>query len=137
MSTTTITKTLFFSAAPSVVWQYLTEKQKLGQWFNEPEADLTEGQEYQCMQDGMPLIWGKVLSMKAPNELVQTFNIKQFEAGESTVTWILREAAGGTQLTLVHKGIEEALAGEAMPLLMALDQGWDEHFASLRKGISS
>ena len=53
----------------------------------------------------------------------------------TTVTWTLKEAHGGTMLTLQHEGI--GAAGEAaLGLLMALDSGWDCHLLELRGSLS-
>ena len=72
--------------------------------------------------------------MDAPSKLVQSFSIHPFAEGRaSTVTWILEDFADGTRLTLIHEGIEEAMADAPLPIFMALDAGWDEHFGKLRK----
>lgn len=44
MSTTTIQKSLFLKASRETVWAYLTEKDKLGEWFHPADRDLAEGQ---------------------------------------------------------------------------------------------
>ncbi|NOX70964.1 MAG: SRPBCC domain-containing protein [Gammaproteobacteria bacterium] len=51
----------------------------------------------------------------------------------ATVTWLLQEVPGGTRLTLQHEGIEAAAGDMALPLLMALDVGWDAHLGRLRE----
>ena len=135
--TTTISKTVFFNASRETVWAYLTEKDKLAAWFNTPKANLALGEDY-CMMgkadDGadVPLNCGKVLKMDRPNLLSYTFIIGPFQDAETTVTWTLEEAAGGTRLSLVHEGIAEAAGPAAMQMLMALDRGWDKHLDSLR-----
>ncbi|MBV1871866.1 MAG: SRPBCC domain-containing protein [Gammaproteobacteria bacterium] len=138
MTSTTIKKTVFFAASREVVWSFLTEKDKLAQWFHAPERDLEEGQEYTLARKNeqgvfIPQIWGKVLTMDAPNKLVYTFIIDPFGDAETTVTWMLEDAASGTRLTLIHEGIAEATGPMAMSLLTALDNGWDKHFDDLRK----
>jgi len=70
--------------------------------------------------------------MNAPSKLVTTFVIEPFNGNETTVTWILDEAAGGTRLLLTHEGIAEATGEAAMHLLTALDNGWDRHLSDLR-----
>ena len=137
MSSTNITKTVFFDAAPETVWAFLTEKDKLAQWFHRPQQDLVAGKDYALMcntDDGVEVrqIWGRVLAMDAPSKLVYTFIIDPFNGAETTVTWLLKAAAGGTQLTLLHEGIEEAAGPATLHLLMSLDQGWDEHLDNLR-----
>lgn len=139
--TTTITKTVFFNASRDTVWSFLTNKDKLAKWFHPASADLAAGEEYALIRttdDGetVPVIWGRVLEMDAPGKLVYTFVIDPFDGAETTVTWILEEAAGGTRLSLTHEGVAEAAGSAAMGLLMALDHGWDEHLDRLRKSLA-
>lgn len=141
MSATTITKSIFFNAPRESVWAFLTDKDKLGEWYHPAEANLVAGQEY-CLyridenDKKIPQITGRVLEMTAPSKLVTTFVIGPFNGDETTVTWELEEAAGGTRLLLTHEGIAEATGEAAMHLLTALDSGWDKHLADLR-GLES
>ncbi len=139
--TTTITKTVFFDAPPLTVWEFLTNKDKLGEWYHPAEADLTEGNAYTLVstkngEKPTPLITGKVITMQSPKKLVTTFIIAPFNGHETTITWELEEAAGGTRLTLTHEGIAEAAGDAPIGLLKALDHGWDEHFAKLRSSVA-
>jgi len=139
---TTIFKTVFFAASRETVWSFLTDKDKLATWFHPSDADLEEGKPYtlhRVAEDGtkVPQIYGHVLEMDAPNRLVTTFCIQPFGEKSTTVTWVLEEAAGGTRLNLTHEGVADA-AGEATGhMLLSLDSGWDEHFASLRKTVAA
>ncbi len=136
MSTTTITKSIFLNAPRETVWAYLTEKDKLGEWFHPAEADLVEGKPYALLGDAedanSKMCWGDVLSAKKPSFLSYTFTIKPLGDAMTTVNWTLEEAAGGTRVTLVHEGIGEAGGDAALGLLMALEEGWDKHFSKLR-----
>lgn len=139
--TTTITKTAFFNTSRDTVWSFLTNKDKLAKWFHPAKADLAFGEEYALIRrtdDGatVPLIWGRVLEMDEPERLVYTFVIDPFDGAETTVTWVLEEAAGGTRLSLTHEGVAEAARSATMGLLMSLDHGWDEHLDRLRKTVS-
>ena len=137
MKTTTITKSIFFNATREVVWAFLTDKNKLGEWYHPAEADLALGQKYSLYRidendKKITQITGRVLQMNVPSKLVTTFIIDPFQGNETTVTWILDEAGGGTRLLLEHEGIAEATGNAAMHLLTALDAGWDKHLAVLR-----
>ncbi|MEM1050294.1 MAG: SRPBCC domain-containing protein [Pseudomonadota bacterium] len=137
----TIVKTVFFNAAPETVWSFLVERDKLAQWFHPPESDLVAGSEYRLVttaDDGakVPLIWGRVVEMDPPRKLVTTFVITPFKGNETTVTWVLEEAAGGTRLTLTHEGIAAAAGPAALDMILPMDNGWDEHFADLRKAVA-
>ncbi len=138
MSHSTITKSAFFAAPPETVWAYLTEADKLGEWYHPARLDLEADQNYELYnaENGEKWIWGSVLEWNPPKKLVYTFIIPPLAAISSTVTWTLVEVNGGTKLSLTHEGIEK-LGDEALGLLMALDDGWDEHIASLRKAMKS
>jgi len=136
MSETTISKSIFLAAPRETVWAYLTDKDKLGEWFHPADANLEEGKPYALLEDASDssskICWGEVLSARKPAFLSYTFTIKPLGGAMTTVDWTLEEAAGGTRVTLEHKGVGEAAGEAALGLLMALDKGWDEHFAKLR-----
>ena len=138
MNSGTIIKTVFFNAPRETVWSFLTDKDKLGEWYHPAEQDLAEGEDYALSRVDendrkIRQIWGEVLEMDFPFKLVTTFCVDPFGGNETTVTWVLEEAAGGTRLHLTHEGIVEATGDAAMHLLKALDAGWDEHLGELRK----
>ena len=137
MTNNVISKSIFLAAPRDTVWAFLTDKDKLGEWFHEAEADLADQQPY-CLikqaDDGatVKMCWGDVLEMQKPSRLVYTFTIKPLGGAMTTVTWTLDEVHGGTKLSLTHKGIDKAAGDAAMGLLLALDAGWDKHLADLR-----
>ena len=137
MTSMKIVKTIYLKAPPEHVWTFLTEADKLALWFHRGRDDLAEGGDYiletnSYGKKGEKLCWGKVLEMKKPERLVHTFIHDFMKGAETTCTWTLEAAAGGTILTLVHDGWENA---EEDPFGMAAnhDSGWDEHFARLRR----
>lgn len=137
MSQSTITKTVFIDASAETVWSYLTDKDKLGQWFHPARNNLQANEEYELFdqkdaQSTEKICWGKVLEMEAPKRLVYSFTVKPLNGAMTTVSWSIEPAHGGTQLTLVHEGVGEAAGEAALGLLRALDKGWDEHFGRLR-----
>lgn len=140
--TDTLTKTAFFPTSPETVWAFLTEKDKMGEWYHAPQSDLVEGEPYEMMMksdDGSDMrgIWGRVLLADRPARLSYTFCIPPFGDAETTVEITLEAAHGGTRLTLVHTGIADASGEAALGLLMALDHGWDEHLQKLRVATKS
>lgn len=142
MTNTTISKTIFLNASRDTVWSFLTEAEKLALWFHPARSDLVEGEDYALLgksDDGaeQELCWGKVIKMEAPESMVWSFTVGPLSGAMTTVTWTLQPAGDGTQLTLVHEGISEAAGEAALGLLMALDAGWDEHFAKLRSSVSA
>lgn len=134
--TTTITKSIFLAADRETVWEYLTDKDQLGEWFHPAAENLIEGKPYELLNDpedvDSKLCWGDVLTARKPSSLVYTFTVKPLGGAMTTVNWTLEDAAGGTRVTLVHEGVGEAAGEAALGLLMALDKGWDEHFSKLR-----
>ena len=137
MTDATLTKSVIFAAPRETVWAFLTDKDKLAQWFHPAEADLAENQDYALVKredDGSTtkMCWGNVLEMKKPDRLVYTMTVKPLGGAMTTVTWRLEEVLGGTKLSLLHEGIGEAAGEAAMGLYMALDAGWDEHLGVLR-----
>jgi len=140
MSSTTINKSIFLSAPKELVWEFLTDKDKLGLWFHPAAANLEQGKPYVLLSDvtdaESKVCWGEVLTADKPNSLSYTFTVGPLGGAMTTVHWKLEDAAGGTRVSLVHDGVDDAAGDAALGLLMALDNGWDEHFAKLRKEIS-
>lgn len=137
MSQSTITKTIFVDASPDTVWLYLTDKDKLAQWFHPARNNLELNKEYELYDKDNSggadkMCWGTVTEMKIPQRLVYTFTVKPLNGAMTTVTWTLESALGGTRLTLLHEGVGDAAGDAALGLLRALDKGWDEHFGRLR-----
>jgi len=132
----TITKTVFFKTSRETVWAFLTEKDKLAEWFHPAEADLADGQDYALIgtsAEGQTSkqCWGTVEHWEPHSKLIYSFTVKPLNGVMTKVTWTLDDARGGTRLTLNHEGL--AAAGDAaLGLLTALDAGWDEHLGRLR-----
>lgn len=142
MSETSIVKTVFIDAPREIVWAYLTDKDKLGEWYHPAEENLADGDAYALYRtddegQAVQLISGHVLEMEPPAKLVTTFVIDAFQGRETTVTWTLEEVAGGTRLHMIHDGIAAAMGEDPLPLLMGIDGGWDAHFDRLRKSIGT
>jgi len=140
MSTATIQKTIFLNASPEEVWEYLTDKDKLGKWFHPAADNLVEGKPFALLEDAADneskICWGDVLTANKPSTLSYTFTVKPLGGATTTVHWKLEQAAGGTRVSLRHEGIDEAAKDAALGLLMALDKGWDKHFDKLRECYS-
>ena len=141
MTNTTINKTFFLKANRNKVWEFLTNKDKMGEWFFTANEDLAENQEYELFEveeDGNHIkrCWGKVLEMDKPSKLVYTFTIAPLNGNMTTVTWKLEQVLGSTRVTLTHEGIDKAAGEAASALIMALDAGWDRHIAKMREAVS-
>ena len=78
-------------------------------------------------------IWGEVRVAKPPKYLEYTFTVKPMGDAVSVVKWTLEPVAGGTRLDLLHEGLPQG--AEAFGLILALDNGWDEHFGKMRVAL--
>jgi len=131
-----IEKTIFLMAPRADVWEYLTQPDKLALWFHPPKTPLTEGQPLAMFgaESGDKLIWGDVITARAPEYLEYTFTVGPMGDATSTVKWTLDEVTGGTRLHLRHEGLPTGDA--AFGLLLSLDKGWDEHMGRMRGYIN-
>ncbi len=132
MRHTRLEKTIFINSTLENVWLYLTDKDKLGEWFHEGEANLKLGGNYQLLKDdGKPLCWGKITEFNPPNRLVYTFTHDLLKGVETTVIWELSSVHRGTMLKLTHYGFENADV-DTLGMLINHDKGWDGHLGRLR-----
>ncbi len=139
MTNPTLVKTIFLAASAETVWSFLTEKEKLVQWFAPSaipiESDLAVGEEFAMMSDtddGTKVCWGTVQEMERPSKLTYSFSVKPLNGAMTKITWTLKEDHGGTVLTLEHEGIADAAGEAAFGLLSGLDAGWDRYLGALR-----
>ncbi len=128
-----------FKAAPEKVWRALTQPEALKQWmapseaFKVPlaEADPKVGGRYHIIMhapDGEVHDVGGVYREIVPNrKLVYTWAWKSTPERESMVTFELRAAGGGTELTLRHEQFFDEEARNHH------EQGWNGCLARLEK----
>ncbi len=135
MTESVLQKTIFLRAEPETVWTYLTEPDRLAEWFHKPQRPLAKGQKLEMYgtTSGDLLIWGDVREARAPEYLEYTFTVKPMGDAVSVVKWTLTPVAGGTRLSLLHEGLPQN--AEAFGLILALDNGWDEHFGKMRTAL--
>lgn len=135
MTTPVLRKTIFLKASRAEVWAFLTEPDKLAQWFHAPKQTLGAGSKLEMYgtTSGDLLIWGDVKVARAPEYLEHTFTVKPMGDAVSLVKWTLSEVSGGTQLSLEHSGLPAS--SDAFELILSLDNGWDKHFMQMREAI--
>lgn len=136
-----IVKSAFFACSADLIWSFLTDKDKLGQWLHPARADLTEGSDFEMIRpadDGTDavVISGRVLLAERPRKLVHTFAIAPFQGAETTVTWLIDPIAGGVRVLMTHEGVGAAGGEAAMGLLRALDHGWAAHLETLFQAVA-
>lgn len=135
MTDTTIRKSILIQASAERVWAFLTDPDKIGQWFHKPAAALQLGEVYECFgkDSGEVFMSGKVLVAEPHSRLEYEFNLVPFGNTSSHVAWALQEFEGGTRLSLIHSGLpDSAIASE---LMFNLDKGWDGHLGQLRDAL--
>ncbi|WP_417484512.1 SRPBCC family protein [Maricaulis salignorans] len=135
-----ITKTLFLKAPAAHVWKFLTQADRLAEWFHRGGADLVAKGEYSLLsntlgKEGAKMCWGQVIEFDPPHRLVHTFTHDHLKGVETLCSWTLTEAEGGTVLTLEHTGWEKVGEG-TFAMAANHDAGWDEHFSRLRRVVS-
>ena len=134
MTETVIQKSIHLRATPAQVWAWLTDPEKLEIWFHKPDKALVEGEYTMHAADtGDMKMWGEVLVAEPFNRLEYTFVIPPMGDKVSTISWSLEEVPGGTKLSMIHSGLPQG--AEAYGLMLALDEGWDEHIKCMRDGI--
>ncbi|MES0825195.1 SRPBCC family protein [Ruegeria sp. SCP11] len=135
MTHAVLQKTIFLRATPETVWDYLTEPDRLAEWFHKPERPLVAGQKLEMFgtTSGDLLIWGEVRVARPPEYLEYTFMIKPMGDAVSVVKWTLEPVPGGTKLGLLHEGLPQN--ADAFGLILSLDSGWDEHFGQMRTAL--
>ncbi|WP_425080864.1 SRPBCC family protein [Ruegeria arenilitoris] len=135
MTHTVLQKTIFLRAEPTTVWAYLTDPDRLAEWFHKPERPLSAGQKLEMFgtTSGDLLIWGEVRVARPPEYLEYTFTVKPMGDAVSVVKWTLEPVSGGTRLALQHEGLPQS--AEAFGLILSLDSGWDEHFVKMRTAL--
>ena len=135
MTDTVIEKSIFLKATRAEVWEYLTQPDKLAEWFHPPKVPLAEGQPLEMFgaTSGDRLSWGDVKEARAPEYLEYTFTVGPMGDAVSTVAWTLSDVAGGTHLHLRHTGLPQG--AEAFGITLALDKGWDDHIGRMRNHL--
>ncbi len=135
MTKAILQKTIFLRAEPEIVWAYLTDPDRLAEWFHKPERPLAAGQKLEMFgtTSGDLLIWGEVRVARPPEYLEYTFTVKPMGEAVSVVKWTLEPVAGGTRLALQHEGLPQG--ADAFGLILSLDKGWDEHFGQMRTAL--
>lgn len=133
MTGTTLHKCIYLKAEPAEVWDYLTQPEKLAEWFHAPKSPLAAGQPLKLYgaTSGDLLIWGEVRVARPHEYLEYSFSIKHMAGSDSLVRWTLEKIPGGTRLLLEHSGL--ATTGEQFDVAVMLDEGWEEHMTQLRK----
>lgn len=110
-----INQTWFFQQSPGEVWEYLTKPELIEQWLMKSDFQPTAGHKFRFTFEPKPgspyegVVNCEVLEVKPFTKLSYSWNGRTLDKGRSfnsTVTWMLSEKDGGTELQLQHNGLE-------------------------------
>ena len=137
MTMTTLTKTIFLKASRKTVWEFLTNKDKLADWFHPADSNLEADKDYalRSRSDGNKICWGAVELWNPVAELVYSFTVGPLGGVETKVRWLLEEVGEGTKLTMVHSDLP--VEGEGFTIVTSFDKGWDKHLGSMRDMLTT
>jgi uncharacterized protein YndB with AHSA1/START domain len=128
----TVKRTVLLDAAPSEVWEALTDETLLSEWLApEVELDPHEGGELVCRFEDGEERRGEVAVVEEAERLAFTWHRE--EGGESWVEWIVDAVADGTRLTVIESGPwadSVTTAAEIGPSAVAA--GWGARLGTLR-----
>jgi uncharacterized protein YndB with AHSA1/START domain len=124
-----VEKSLFIAAPPARVYELLTREHLLIEWLA-PTAriDARPGGEVSWTHVNGDSVVGEFVELVADRRVVFTFGWDRADVaipeGSTTVEIDLRPARGGTELRLVHRGLDG-------PMADAHSGGWDNYLARL------
>ena len=116
-----ITREIYIDASPQIVYSYLTEQDKVAQWFGViTEIDGRPGGIFKVGANDEMMVIGEFIETIPNEKVVFTWGgIDGLAPSESTVEITLHEEDSGTQLSLRHYNIPTQKAadgfGQKMP----------------------
>ncbi len=129
-----VTRTITIRARPEIVWRHLTTEEGLLRWIGvRASADPVAGGELTWTHENGATMVGRFVELTAHSRLVFTYGWADGLMGvgpESTTVQVdLEETADGTELTLTHRGLHEAVRSDH-------SAGWDHFLAALVEAIA-
>ncbi len=120
METRTIRQRVTFKASPHDVYEALMDSKKHSQFTQSPAKISREvGGKFSVWDGGLE---GTNLELVPDRKIVQSWRTSEWPEGHySRVTFSLKPASGGTELTLTHSGIPEDSADD-------IRQGWHDFY---------
>ncbi len=128
-----------FEAPIGMVWQAITDKDQMRQWFFEPITDFEpevgfEAQFTVRSNDQNYLHLWKVTDVVPGERITYQWQYGEY-AGNSSVTWELSEVPDGTKLKLTHEGIETFPQDNPVFSRESGQAGWDYFLHESLKGF--
>ncbi|PKB61842.1 MAG: hypothetical protein BZY79_01775 [SAR202 cluster bacterium Casp-Chloro-G4] len=118
-----IEKKRTFNSPIKRVWEAITREEEISKWFMQANFKAEKGYSYEFEHESI-ICHGTVLEVDPPNKLVYTW-INPGTTEETTVTWLLEETNGGTELTLIHRGYEKYSDDDAEKFFKENEFGWN------------
>ncbi len=126
----------FYTHSIDRVWKAITDQNEIAEWFLKADFKPTIGYQYTLTHEDTT-ISGKILEASPVNKLVYTWIVSGTGDVETTVSWQLTEADGGTKLVIEHTGIsnypDEKLA---TTMFNSYSGGWDGCITNLEKYLN-
>ncbi len=116
-----------FDASAEKIWAFLTDSSLLPEWYGEGSIEPREGGAVSLMGGH---IRGVVTGWRAPKFLAYTWNV--FSPGETESCWpisYLEFTLDGSQLTLIHRPIPEAMQNQTA-------MGWHTMLDMIEAGLA-
>lgn len=132
-----ITFETHYAAAPERVWQAITDKELMKQWyFDIPDFELKVNATFNFYEPGNERKFHHrcVIKEIVPNRKFQhTWTYPELSKGSSLLTWELIPDGNGTLVKLTHSGIESFADGGKDFAQENYEAGWNEILGKLLK----
>ena len=132
-----ITSSISIQESAANIWQALTLKEEFKQWyFDIPDFELSVGSTFDFYEPGDEkkyLHRCTLIEIIPYKKLSYTWTHPDYSKGVTTVTWLLEEKDGVTDVTLRHQGLNHIQDAGSQFAPENYQQGWDEILANLKK----
>lgn len=104
------------SVAPEVAWSYLTDPERVAEWFTAASPVGEVGEPYVLDFGEGSVVHGAIVEVEPGRRFAHRWAWLDAEPRQETlVTWLIRPLeAGGSEIELLHEGWDEAGADEAI-----------------------
>ncbi len=135
-----ITSTITIKAPAEKVWQALTDKNQMKEWyFDIPDFDLKAGATFNFHEPGEARQFHHQCVIREIDPLRKfshTWTHPELSKGESVVTWLLEEQNGVTKVTLHHEGVKNFADAGSDFAPENYQMGWNGFMAALKNYVN-
>lgn len=118
---------------PEKVWRAISEKELVAKWLMPSDMEPVAGREFQFRTKPAHgwngIVDCRVLEADPPRRLSYSWKSENLD---TVVTWTLTPVAGGTKLTLEHRGFTGI---KGLLLSFALGSGWKKHLTKTMRDV--